>query len=70
MGKKWRVKLYDNENSPWDLVLICHEYPDVHRWIKSKTLRATHFRSLEDAKQTVKTFIESDGHYNSKIFEI
>jgi hypothetical protein len=70
MANKWRVKLYDNEDIPWDLVMICHVYPDVHRWIKSKTLRATHFTSLDDAKQTVETFIKNDGDYNVKIVEI
>jgi hypothetical protein len=70
MAKKWRVKLYDDKNNPWDLVLICHQYPDVYRCIKSKNLRATHFTSLEDAKKYLKKFIDNDSLYDSKIIEI
>ena len=64
---KWRVKLYDVNNKPWDLVRVCHQFPDVHRWIAHDTIRATHFTSLDEASKAVKAFIKmnNEDRYNA-----
>lgn len=69
---KWRVKLYDVNNKPWDLVGVCHQFPDVHRWIAHDNIRATHFTSLDEARKALEAFKKSNNQdrYNAKIIEI
>ncbi|MBO6533551.1 MAG: hypothetical protein JJ909_20215 [Roseivirga sp.] len=71
MGK-FRVKLHDENNNSWELVSICHIYPDVHRWVALKDIRATHFISKEDARKALDNFQNNrnNAKYSGTIIEI
>jgi hypothetical protein len=70
MGKRCRVQLYDENDEPWDLVMVSHHYPDLFRGVALKNIRATHFKSFEEAQNALKVFQKQGNQYRGEIKEI
>nr|WP_298931004.1 hypothetical protein [uncultured Allomuricauda sp.] len=70
MKKRCRVKLFDENNEAWNLVMVSHHYPDVFRGVALKNIRATHFKSFEEAQNALEVFKKQGNKYRGEIHEI
>lgn len=50
--------------------MVSHHYPDVFRGIALKNIRATHFKSFEEAHNALEVFQKQGNQFRGEIHEI